>query len=220
MSVVVDVAVKVCGVCSAADATTAAAAGAAWIGVILAPGRRRTRTVEEARRILDAVPARRAGVFVDAASGDVASAARTLALDAVQLHGDESAGYVQDLRRSTDAEIWKAIRVRSAFDVSSAIETFAADVDALVLDGWSPEGHGGVGAVFDWGAVAHAAVVPAGVRLIVAGGLNPGNVASAVSLLRPAMVDVSSGVEEEPGRKSAALIHAFIAAARGSEEWP
>lgn len=210
--------VKICGVCSAADARTAAAGGAAWIGVILAPGRRRTRTMEEAQRVLDAAEVRKAAVFVDANPRDVAAAARTLGLDAVQLHGVESREYVQELRRSTDAEIWKAVRVRSPLDAAPVIEDLADHTDAILLDGWSAEGHGGVGAVFDWSAVARAGVVAPGIRLIVAGGLNAGNVAVAVSVLRPAMVDVSSGVEDAPGRKSAALIEAFVAAARGQQE--
>lgn len=212
------VAVKVCGVCSAADAGMAAAAGADWIGVILAPDRRRTRTLEEARRIFDASPARRVGVFVDAEAGEAAGSAAALALDAVQLHGDESSAYVRALRRTTDAAIWKAVRVRSPGDVSSAIEQYADDVDAILLDGWSQEGHGGVGAVFDWDAVARHDVVRSGMRLIIAGGLNPANVARAVSVLRPAIVDVSSGVEDAPGRKSAGLVQAFVAAVRGVEE--
>lgn len=210
--------VKVCGVCSAADARLAAGAGAAWVGVILAPGSRRTRTLEEALRIFEAVPVRRAAVFVDAEPRAVASAALSLSLDAVQLHGDETRDYVRELRRTTDAEIWKAIRVRSPEDVSAAADRLADQVDALLLDGWSAQAHGGVGAGFDWEAVAREPVIGSGVRLIIAGGLNPGNVARAVSLLRPDIVDVSSGVEEEPGRKSAALIEAFVAAAGGQQE--
>lgn len=209
--------VKICGVCTAADARMAASAGAAWIGVILAPGRRRTCTPEQAQRIFEGVAVRRAGVFVDAEPGDVAAVACMLGLDAIQLHGEETREYVRELRLSTDAEIWKAVRVRSPLDVTFAIEQQADDVDALLLDGWSSQGHGGVGAAFDWKAVAGAGVVRPGVRLIVAGGLNAGNVGRAVSLLRPDVVDVSSGVEEELGRKSADLVRAFIAAACGRQ---
>lgn len=210
--------VKVCGVCSPSDAAMAATAGAAWIGVILAPDRRRTRTLDEARRIFQASSARRTGVFVDAEPQEVAAAVKALGLHAVQLHGDEPVAHVRALRRTTEAEIWKAVRVRTPGDVSSAIEAFAADVDAILLDGWSPQGHGGVGAGFDWEAVARHDIARPGMRLIIAGGLNPGNVARAVSVLRPSMVDVSSGVEDVPGRKSAGLVQAFVAAARGVEE--
>ena len=83
--------------------------------------------------------------------------------------------------------------------------------DALLLDG----GRGGTGERFDWAAVAEVRErLPAGLELVVAGGLSPGNVAEAVRLLRPDVVDVSSGVEAEPGRKSPEAVRAFVTAAR------
>jgi len=224
--------VKICGVCRAEDARLAADAGATWLGVILAPGRTRTQTVDRAGAIFDAAPLRRAGVFVDAPAQDVERTARDLSLDAVQLHGDESPEYVAALRDLVSCEVWKVVRVRDPGDLPSVIGAYAGSgdprlargpqrrertgVDAVLLDGWSPDAHGGVGVRFDWAAVAR--VIPRDVRVIVAGGLTPDNVGAAVSLLRPAMVDVSSGVEEAPGRKSPGRVHAFIAAARGVKE--
>ena len=206
--------VKICGVCRAEDARAAAGAGADWIGVILAPGRTRSRTVGQAAAIFDAAEGRRVGVFVDAEPGVVAAAARELSLDAVQLHGDESADLVRRVRDGVACEVWKALRIRDAADYVRGAAMYGGEVDALVLDGWSAGAHGGAGVRFDWNAIA--AEKPAThARLAVAGGLTPANVAAAVALLRPALVDVSSGVEEEPGRKSHARIHAFIAAARG-----
>ena len=205
--------VKICGVCRADDARAAGNAGADWVGVILAPGRTRSQTVGQAAVIFDATEARRVGVFVDAEPAEVAAAARALALDAVQLHGDEPVDVVRRTRDAVACEVWKALRVRDVADYVRGAGTYGREVDALVLDGWSPGAHGGAGVGFDWSAVA-AAHVPGGARLVVAGGLTPANVAAAVALLRPAMVDVSSGVEEVPGRKSHAEIHAFIAAAR------
>jgi phosphoribosylanthranilate isomerase len=206
--------VKVCGLCRPEDARVAADAGAAWIGVILAPGRSRSQTVAQAGVIFDRAAARRVGVFVDAPAAAVAEAAGALSLDAVQLHGDESPAEVQKLRSLVACEIWKAVRVRDAAAAAADARAYAGMVDAVLLDGWSPVAHGGAGVRFDWSAVA-AADAPAGVRLIVAGGLAPDNVAEAVALLRPSMVDVSSGVESAPGVKSAEKIHAFVAAARG-----
>ncbi|HSK18971.1 MAG TPA: phosphoribosylanthranilate isomerase [Longimicrobiales bacterium] len=213
-TVPVMVEVKICGVCRAEDARAAASAGADWVGVILAPGRTRTQTVGQAAVIFDAAEARRVGVFVDAAPAVVVAAARALALDAVQLHGDEPVDIVRRIRDAVGCEVWKALRVRDAAHYVHGAGTYGREVDALVLDGWSPGAHGGAGVSFDWSAVA-AEDVSSGARLVVAGGLTPANVAAAVALLRPAIVDVSSGVEEVPGRKSHAEIHAFIAAARG-----
>lgn len=219
--------VKICGVCRAEDARLAALAGASWIGVILAPGRSRSQTVEQAAAIFDAAvaaressPPRRVGVFVDASVDVVAGAARMLGLDAVQLHGDESLELVRSIRGAVACEVWKAVRVRGPADVTHAAHTYASDVDALLLDGWSAGVHGGAGVKFDWNAVAGSrgggVDVGDGLRLIVAGGLTPDNVEDAVRLLRPSVVDVSSGVEAAPGRKSPEKIHAFIAAARGA----
>lgn len=210
------VAVKICGLCRAADARAAAEAGAAWAGVILAPGRGRTQTVAQASVIFDAVAGsmRRVGVFVDATAAEVLEAARLLELDAVQLHGDEALEVVARMRAEAGCEIWKAVRVRNPSDVGMAARTWRGRVDALLLDGWSPDAHGGVGARFDWAAAA-AAGVPADMRVVAAGGLTPENVAAAISLLRPAIVDVSSGVESAPGRKSPEKIQAFVAAVRG-----
>lgn len=214
------VAVKVCGVCRPEDARLAADAGAEWIGVILAPGRSRSQTLAGAGVIFDGAAARRVGVFVDAPAAMVARAARDLSLDAVQLHGDESPADVREIRRLVECEVWKALRVRDASALTADARTYAADVDALLLDGWSPIAHGGAGVQFDWSAVA-AAGMPADVRLIVAGGLSPDNVAQAVALLRPSIADVSSGVEVATGVKSPDKVHAFVAAARGArmEQW-
>jgi phosphoribosylanthranilate isomerase len=211
--------VKICGVCRPEDARSAADAGAAWVGVILAPDRTRTRTITEAAAIFAASTARRVGVFVDSPLQRVIDAVRDLALDAVQLHGDESIDQIRRIRDGVACEIWKAIRVKHAADVTRGVSLYRGHVAAILLDGWSPDAHGGAGVSFDWKAVA----VPdarAGLRLIVAGGLTPGNVAAAVALLHPAVVDVSSGVEDAPGRKSPGKIHAFVAAARGNGNSP
>ncbi|MBR9991010.1 MAG: phosphoribosylanthranilate isomerase, partial [Gemmatimonadetes bacterium] len=207
------VAVKICGLCHGADARAAAAAGAAWAGVILAPGRGRTQTVTQAAVIFHAVAAsmRRVGVFVDPTAAEVLDAVRLLKLDAVQLHGDEAVGLVKQIRAGAGCEVWKAVRVRDPSDVVTGARTWRGRVDALLLDGWSPDAHGGAGARFDWAAAA-AAGLPGDMRVIAAGGLTPENVAGAISLLRPAIVDVSSGVESVPGRKSPDRIQAFVAA--------
>jgi phosphoribosylanthranilate isomerase len=231
-------AVKICGVCTPADAALAGTAGAAYVGVILAPGRSRSCTATQASAIFRATRAKRVGVFVDAAPEAVAEAVRALGLDVVQLHGEEPPEAVERLAGGLHAverlagglhaverlagglapvELWKAVRVRSAQDIRTAAARYAAVVHGLLLDGWSADAHGGTGAAFDWAASAAVrGELPPRLKVVVAGGLRPDNVASAVRLLRPDVVDVSSGVEEEPCRKSAERVHAFIAAARGT----
>ena len=204
---------KVCGVCRPEDAAAAVAAGAAYVGVILAPGRRRTQSIANAATIYDAAPVRRVGVFVDAGADEVARAARQLELDIVQLHGDESPTVVTQLQ-DRGFEVWKAVRVRTPQEILDAAQRYGA-AQALLLDGWSVQGHGGVGASFDWETAASVRrQLSPGLRIVVAGGLTPENVARAVELLAPDVADVSSGVEEEPGVKSAARMQAFADAVR------
>jgi phosphoribosylanthranilate isomerase len=211
--------VKICGVCSAADAEAAGLAGAAYVGVILAPGYGRTVSLTAAATILGAAGTRRAGVFVDASPADVLRAVDRLALDVAQLHGDESPEQVSEVAAGGAVRVWKAVRVRGAADVTAAVLRFGSLVDGLLLDGWSAAGHGGVGARFDWAAGAAArSGLPAGVALIAAGGLKPDNVAAAIALLRPQVVDVSSGVESSPGRKSIRLLHEFMEGAHSAPE--
>lgn len=192
----------------------AADAGAAWGGVILAPGRGRTQTLDGAAAIFEGAPLRRVGVFVDAAVDEVVEAVGVLSLDAAQLHGDETVATAERIRAAAGCEVWKALRVRTPADAASGALLWHGVADALLLDGWSPDAHGGAGVRFDWPGVA-AAGMPAGMRLVVAGGLTPENVAGAIAMLRPSIVDVSSGVESAPGRKSPGKVHAFVAAVRG-----
>jgi phosphoribosylanthranilate isomerase len=208
--------VKICGVCRAADAALAGAAGADYVGVILAPGYGRTLTVDDAAVVLAAATSLRAGVFVDGTRETVAEAADRLGLDVIQLHGSETPEAAHALR-SPRRIVWKAVRVKHAADVHAAIERYAGCVDGLLLDGWSAAAAGGTGARFDWAAVAaQRAAWPAGLDLIAAGGLSPENVGRAVAQLAPDVVDVSSGVESAPREKSAERVREFIEAARGA----
>ena len=106
----------------------------------------------------------------------------------------------------------KALRVAPDTDVSAAMAAYPT-ARGLLLDTWQADSQGGTGAVFDWSLVPGNAPQP----LVLAGGLNPDNVGAAVHQLRPYAVDVSSGVESAPGRKSAALVRAFTAAVTGAD---
>jgi len=211
--------VKICGVCRAVDAAAVAAAGADFIGVILAPGSRRTLGLDAAREVLAAAPkVRKVGVFVDASVAAIVHAVSYLGLNVVQLHGAESPQDVTALR--AHASVWKAVRVREPSDVERAAERYSG-VDALLLDAWHPGQAGGTGTAFDWAAIsARRDSLPAGLRIVLAGGLTPENVSAAVRTLRPYVVDVSSGVEVAAGVKSPERIQAFVAAARAAPASP
>lgn len=204
--------VKVCGLTRHRDAEAAVAAGARYLGVVLAPGGKRTVTPEAAAVIFGDLSAMRAGVFVNATAGELRHAAAVARLDVLQLHGDEPPELAAALRGEGHT-VWKAVRPRDGDEFAAAAVRYAGAVDALLLDGWSAEAQGGTGASFPWREVAaRLGELPPGVALIAAGGLRPDNVAQAATILRPAIVDVSSGVEASPGVKDEAAMRAFIAA--------
>jgi len=208
--------VKICGLCRAEDAVLAAEAGADYLGVVLAPGGRRSRTIGQAAAIFGAAPAiRRVGVFVDEDPVVVREAVERLGLHVVQLHGEEPPGYVEALVRRGGPEIWKAIRPRDEAEFLAGVAAYGNVAHGILLDGWSAHAAGGTGARFPWDVVARVRdALAEGIRLIVAGGLEPENVRDAVRRLRPGVVDVSSGVEARIGEKSPERVEAFVAAAR------
>ena len=208
--------VKICGICRAQDAATAAEAGAAYLGMILSARGPRALDLARAEDVARARGnARLVGVFVDEPVSDIVRAVERLALDVVQLHGDEAPDIVSVLRSRTPARIWKALRVHDRATTLRALDHYVERVDGVLLDGHAGAAYGGSGASFDWDLLRDArAILPRGVKLIVAGGLTPSNVAAAVAALAPDVVDVSSGVEAEPGVKSPELVQAFVARAK------
>ena len=206
-----DVRVKICGVCRPVDAANARACGADYIGVIVAPGRKRSQPVESAVSIFDAADdAQRVGVFIDANVAEVCAMAERLRIDVVQLHGKESGRDVIAIRRA-GFRVWKVFRGRDAVEVVNRAEHY--EVDGYHFDGWSDVAEGGTGSKADWHALARA-VPPR--PMILAGGLTSSNVSEAIRVLRPDVVDVSSGIESVPCEKSMESMAAFIAAVRAS----
>jgi phosphoribosylanthranilate isomerase len=200
-----DLFVKICGITTEADALLAVGLGADAVGFVFAPSPRQVAAAtvgDIVKRLpLDILTV---GVFRNEAPSRVVEIANHIGLGAVQLHGHESA---EDCRwiRSRVACVIKAF---SAGDRTiGRFKEFGADY--LLVDGPSP----GSGEVFDW-RLAEGVVDPG--RLIVSGGLTAENVGQAISHLRPYGVDVSTGVESEPGRKDPQLVGAFISAARAA----
>lgn len=203
--------IKICGLTRADDARAAARAGADALGVILAPGHRRSVTIDEAAKVFAGVPSpvTKVGVFVDAPLSEVCDAVERLGLDEVQLHGAEDPGYCA----AVPAPVVKVFRVGEAFDPEQ-VTAYRGCVAAVLLD-TLVEGHaGGTGRAFRWDS---ARGVPPIAPIYVAGGLGPANVAEAVRALRPAGVDVSSGVEGRPGIKSVEKMEGFVRAVREAD---
>lgn len=203
---------KICGVTNAPDALAAVDAGAEMLGFNFYPKSRRFIEPHEAaaiiRRVRQRAPVQCVGVFVDAEPQEICEIAAQSGVDAVQLHGNEGPEYCHILR---PLRVIKALRVHAGFDPAVARQF---ECDTILLDTWHPNEPGGTGAAFDW---ALAAEIRANVeRLILAGGLTPANVAAAIHQVQPDAVDVCSGVEETPRRKSAGRMREFIEAVRAA----
>lgn len=198
--------VKICGITTIEDAAQAAAAGADAIGLVLVEASRRCVSVQQARAICRALPpfVTRVGLFMDASPAQVEAVLEQVPLDCLQFHGNESAAYCASFGRPW----FKALAMGGAEPPDW--EAFAK-ADALLLDSHGGGKLGGTGKTFDWDQV------PVLERpWILAGGLNPANVATACRRLRPDAVDVSSGVEIRPGIKDHKAMNKFIEAVRNA----
>lgn len=207
--------IKFCGMTRAADAEYAASLGAAYVGVIFAESRRRVDP-GAATGVLAGVRGRAStvGVFGPATVETIATVASDVGLDVVQLHGDPSPDVVERVRPRFGGAVWAVVRIADSALPDSAAELLAV-ADAVVLDAKVAGQLGGTGQSFDWGAIARTLDRRrARARVVLAGGLSPENVADAVRIIAPDVVDVSSGVESAPGIKDHARMRAFRDAVR------
>ena len=186
--------VKICGITNLEDAVIAVEAGADALGFVFFRESPRNISPENAAAIIRHLPpfVQTVGLFVNEDPAIVNAVADQCGLDLVQLHGDESPDYCTAIKR----RVIKAFRVK---DDSSLDKIAQYQVAACLLDAWSLTAPGGTGKTFNWEIAARVA---ASHCIILAGGLTPENVADAVAAVKPYAVDVSSGVESEPGKGS------------------
>lgn len=197
---------KICGLTNADDARAALEAGADYIGFVLYPKSPRAVRLETVPDILGALPpAKAVVVVVNLERQRVQWLLERCKLHAVQFHGDEDPGACLGL----GVQVWRAVSFRDGLWVPDPDGWEAAD--RLVVDAPAPTRYGGSGERADWGAAAKLAAAR---KVMLAGGLNPDNVASAVRVVKPCGVDVASGVERFPGRKDHAAVRRFIEAVR------
>lgn len=210
-----DVRVKICGLSSEATLDAALDAGADLVGFVHFPRSPRHVALEQGGRLSRRVRGRaeRVVLLVDPDDTLLFSAVEALDPDLIQLHGRETPERVANIRARTGRPVMKAVGIAAVGDLD-ALPAYAAVADRLLLDAKPPPGAdlpGGNGRRFDWD-ILKAAVMPAGTML--SGGLDAGNVETALARTGLAAVDVSSGVEVRPGEKDPARIAAFVAAAR------
>lgn len=197
--------IKICGITSALQGVEIANRGATDLGFICVPSSPRYLTLFQLQSIVAELAGcvNTVGVFADFSVTTIAQVVALANLDTVQLHGTESIEFCQELRQFLpDTEIIKAWRVRSNSDLD-LIHRYSEVVDALLLDAYHPTALGGTGQTLDWEQLA--AFQPP-IPWLLAGGLTPDNIGTALSLLQPDGIDLSSGVEVSPGNKDLELV--------------
>jgi len=195
--------VKVCGITNVRDAMRAVDAGAWAVGFIFYKKSPRYISPAKAKKIIAQLPPYiiPVGVFVNEKAPHLKRIIKACGLQAVQLHGDESPAFCRQFKKCM---VIKAVRVKSAEDIK---ECKRYPVDAVLLDTYVPGTYGGTGKVFDWKSIARK---KPRIPVIVSGGLNARNVARAIRTVKPYAVDVSSGVEYMPGKKSEKRLKQFF----------
>jgi len=201
--------IKICGITRPEDARAAVELGADALGLVFYPPSARCVSVEQAWEIARVVPpfVTLVGLFVNESKLTVRRVMEAVPIQILQFHGEEEESFC----RSFHAPYIKAARVRPGLDLVKYAESYPT-AQGLLLDAYV-EGYGGAGKAFDWSLVPQRLPLP----VILSGGLDSGNVATAVRTVRPWAVDVSSGVEAAKGIKSAEKIAAFIAGVRDGD---
>ena len=208
--------VKICGLSTPEMVDAALAAGADYVGLVFYPRSPRNVTLDRAADLARRARgrARVVALVVDAEDGFLKEIAARVDPDLIQAHGGETPARVAEISRLTGKPVIKAIRVKDQADIAAAA-AYCEAASLIMYDAKAPEklGNalpGGNGHAFDWGLL-EGEERPA---FMLAGGLNPANVAEAIRVTGAPIVDVSSGVETAPGIKDAGLIRKFIEAAK------
>ena len=194
--------IKICGIKHLDDALKAIECGADAIGLIFVEKSPRYASLTDARVIAESLPpfVTVVGLFMNASEEVVREALKVVPLNLLQFHGDESPEFCEQF----DMPYIKVLRMRENVNVVAFAQEYP-NAAGILLDTFTAAG-GGSGQTFDWGLIPEDMPVP----FILAGGLNPENVASAVKTVKPYAVDVSSGVESEPAIKDHKKIEQFI----------
>ena len=193
--------IKICGITNIEQGRSIASSGATDLGFICVPSSPRYLTLERLEPIVAdlGTVVNTVGVFADISVAAIYEIANHTNLGTVQLHGVESVAFCQELRHALpNTEIIKAWRVRSSQDLE-LIQTYAGVVDSLLLDAYHPDALGGTGQTLDWEQLQS---FQPSIPWLLAGGLNPENIRTALSRLNPDGIDLSSGVEISPGNKN------------------
>jgi phosphoribosylanthranilate isomerase len=205
--------VKICGLTRPEDAAAAVAAGAAWLGVVFAGGPRRitTSAAAEVRAAAEGVPV--LGVYGSQSVEEILQVSHAAGLAGAQLHGPYPRAAAARLR-AAGLLVWRVVRIARPGDLDALAEA-VLDGDAVLVEPRVADAAGGSGVSLDLAVAREARNRLAGATMVLAGGLAPATVGPAVALVRPEAVDVSSGVERQPGIKDPDKILRFLEAVCG-----
>ena len=215
--------IKICGTTNVQDAKESLQAGASAIGFIFAPSPRRVDIFGAAGILAELTEdIETVGVFVNEHPRRIGEIVSQVACTGIQLHGDEPPEDMKEYRRTLGGrQIIKTLHAKELLQEGGEEKLdkyLAADIDAILLDSGSADEPGGTGKPFEWErAVPLAKKISGVMQVIIAGGLTPENVVEAIEVFQPWGVDVVSGVEFEPGKKSSTKLRHFIAAVRERE---
>lgn len=203
--------IKICGLTNTDDVAAAVAAGADALGFVFVPESPRFITPEAAGALVAAVPGfvTTVGLFVDASADEMTEAVRVSGVSCVQFHGHEPPALCASVGAALGRPWIKALRVGESPDLAAEAARYG-QASAILFDAFDPKRAGGTGKTFEWSALDH--LPKGGPARILAGGLTPDNVATAIARVRPYAVDVSGGVERAKGLKDAARIEQFARA--------
>jgi len=196
--------VKICGITNLDDALASVDAGADALGFVFYKPSPRYIEPNLAAQIIKKLPAfvTSVALFVNETRDEIERIAGLTQIDLLQFHGDESPAFCQEFSRPCI----RALRVNNEMDLVSEVEAYAGVVKGVLLDTYVAGVPGGTGAQFDWSLIPDSLAC----NIILAGGLDPDNIADAVLRVRPYAVDVSGGVEKAKGLKDISKVRQFI----------
>lgn len=201
--------IKICGICQPDQGQAIAALGIKTLGFICVTSSPRYVTVNQVRQILEKLPPdiQTIGVFADASLETIEQVVLETGFTGIQLHGNESPEFCRAVKQALpNREIIKALRIQSAESLQKAIAYYSV-IDTLLLDAYHPQQLGGTGKTLPWNDLKN---FQPPCPWLLAGGLNPDNVLTALESLHPDGIDLSSGVERSPGDKDLEKVYQLL----------
>lgn len=209
--------VKICGIQDEQTLQLLQQEKVDYAGFVFAPSKRQV-TPAQVQSLLTRVAGhpKLVGVFVNPDLTTLQETISVVPLDVIQLHGDETIGLIQEVRKFSSCHIWKAIRVKEKQQVQSLVEEYRPYVEAFLLDAYHPTQSGGTGERFSWSEIPFIHEIMRETPFFIAGGINQTNVDELIGTYGAKQIDISSGVETE-GHKDPAKIRELLGRVREYE---